>query len=97
MNNKTDIMRIQIEDYFGNEVVVLKFSLLDVNTTESRVSTLDNLINEYGYSIADVDNDEQGEFVRIQQSHIIDDSEEFKEEEKVTLVNLITNLMVEFL
>lgn len=97
MNYKTDIMRIQIEDYFGNEVVVLKFSLLDVNTTESRVSTLGNLINEYGYSIADVDNDEQGEFVRIQQSHIIDDSEEFKEEEKVTLVNLITNLMVEFL
>ena len=50
-------MRIKIEDYYGNDIVELsiKGDIL-----------VDDIIETDEYNIADVDEDEYGEYVRVQ-------------------------------
>ena len=56
-------MRIKIEDYFGNDIVVLHIK--NTNHTEE---VLHNIIETDEYNIADVDEDDHGEYVRVQLS-----------------------------
>ena len=48
-----ETMRIKIEDYQGNDIV-------ELNVKDSEV------IETYDYNIADVDEDEMGQYVRVQ-------------------------------
>jgi len=55
---RSTIMKIKIEDYYGNDLCEL-----DINTFKD-LSEIDNLVN---CNIADVDTDEKGkEYLRIQ-------------------------------
>lgn len=50
-------MRIKIEDYFGNDIVELNING-DI--------LVDDIIETNEYNIADVDEDDHGEYVRVQ-------------------------------
>tara|TARA_B100001094_G_C17454622_1_gene449915 strand:- start:206 stop:397 length:192 start_codon:yes stop_codon:yes gene_type:complete len=50
-------MRIKIEDYYGNDIVELNING-DI--------LVDDIIETDEYNIADVDEDEHGEYVRVQ-------------------------------
>ena len=52
-------MRIKIEDYFGNDIVELNING-DI--------LVDDIIETNKYNIADVDEDDHGEYVRVQLS-----------------------------
>ena len=56
-------MRIKIEDYFGNDI--LELHIKNTNHTEE---VLHNIIETDEYNVADVDEDENGEYVRVQLS-----------------------------
>ena len=68
-------MRIKIEDYFGNDILELKLKRLR-QRQGAFVNYEDNIFYREGidiketdeYNIADVDEDENGEYVRIQLS-----------------------------
>ena len=51
-------MRIKIEDYYGNEIVELQIE----NIRDYHIKETDE------YNIADVDEDDSGEYVRVQLS-----------------------------
>ena len=52
-------MRIKIEDYYGNDIVELNING-DI--------PVDDIIETNEYNIADVDEDDHGEYVRVQLS-----------------------------
>ena len=52
-------MRIKIEDYFGNDIVELNING-DI--------LVDDIIETNEYNLADVDEDDHGEYVRVQLS-----------------------------
>ena len=56
-------MRIKIEDYFGNDI--LELHIKNTNHTEE---VLHNITETDEYNIADVDEDNSGEYVRVQLS-----------------------------
>ena len=68
-------MRIKIEDYYGNEILELKLKRLRQRQGEF-VNYEDNIFYREGidiketdeYNIADVDENENGEYVRLQLS-----------------------------
>ena len=68
-------MRIKIEDYYGNEILELKLKRLQ-QRQGAFVNYEDNIFYREGidiketdeYNIADVDEDENGEYVRVQLS-----------------------------
>ena len=61
-------MRIKIEDYFGNDIVELNVKKLDNNKYKDNIFYRNkiNIIETDEYNIADVDEDEHGEYVRVQ-------------------------------
>jgi lipopolysaccharide export LptBFGC system permease protein LptF len=63
-------MRIKIEDYYGNDIIELNVKKLDNNTYEENIFYREGIdIKETNeYNIADVDEDEYGEYVRVQLS-----------------------------
>ena len=63
-------MRIKIEDYFGNDIIELNVKKLDNNKYEEHIFHREGIdIKETDeYNIADVDEDENGEYVRVQLS-----------------------------
>ena len=50
-------MRIKIEDYYGNDIVELNING-DI--------LIDDIIETNEYNVADIDEDEHGEYVRVQ-------------------------------
>ena len=66
-------MRIKIEDYFGNDILELKLKKIQQRQGEF-LKYEDNIFYREGidiketdeYNIADVDEDENGEYVRVQ-------------------------------
>jgi hypothetical protein len=85
-------MKIQIEDYFGNDVLTLEYNQLTSNT--ELVDKVETNSLDFGYGVADVDLDENNnEFIRLQ-NNCVDLSEE---QEKQDLVNLISKLNNVFL
>ena len=63
-------MRIKIEDYYGNDIIELNVKKLDNNKYEENIFYREGIdIKETNeYNIADVDEDENGEYVRVQLS-----------------------------
>ena len=65
-------MRIKIEDYFGNDIIELNVKKLDNNKylREENIFHREkiDIIETDEYNIADVDEDEHGEYVRVQLS-----------------------------
>ena len=61
-------MRIKIEDYFGNDIIELNVKKLYNNKYEENIFHREGIdIKETDeYNIADVDEDENGEYVRVQ-------------------------------
>ena len=60
-------MRIKIEDYFGNDIIELNVKKLHNNKYEENIFYREGIdIKETDeYNIADVDEDEHGEYVRV--------------------------------
>ena len=58
---KTKNMRIKLEDYFGNDICEIK-----IKTTYHTEEALHNIIETDEYNVADVDEDDHGEYVRLQ-------------------------------
>ena len=86
-------MKVQIEDYYGNDLITLKFGLLDSDISDERYAKLNDVAMDHEYSVADVDEDEDGlVYVRIQQ---IDDSQDEKAQKD--LVELVAHLTTEFI
>lgn len=92
-------MRIKIEDYFGNDVIVLQFCLKDSEITKrkDRVDKVNEIAIDYGYSVADIDEDEQGEYIRVQQIHVVDDIVDEGTQEKIDLIKLVSNLTADLM
>jgi hypothetical protein len=86
-------MRIQIENYFGNDILKLDFCLKDRVISDNRVELVNEIAEVCGYSVADIDTDEQGGFIRVQQANV-DNSEE---EERKELLELVNKLNSQFL
>ena len=88
-------MNIQIEDYFGNDIMKIEYCLK--GTTEilrEHIEKIEEIEITNGYSIADVDSDENDmTYVRVQCSNV-DNSEV---DEKQDLINLISKLNESFL
>tara|TARA_R100001082_G_scaffold96872_1_gene64562 strand:+ start:355 stop:579 length:225 start_codon:yes stop_codon:yes gene_type:complete len=63
-------MRIKIEDYYGNDIVELNVKKLDNNKYKDNIFYRNkiNIIETDEYNIADVDEDEHGEYIRVQLS-----------------------------
>tara|TARA_A100001201_G_scaffold138819_1_gene130143 strand:- start:728 stop:934 length:207 start_codon:yes stop_codon:yes gene_type:complete len=61
-------MRIKLEDYFGNDIVELNIKKLDNNNYKDNIFYRNNIniIETDEYNIADVDEDEKGEYIRLQ-------------------------------
>jgi len=92
-------MRIKIEDYFGNDVIALQFCLKDSNVSEhqDRVDKVNEIAIDHGYSVADIDEDEQGEYIRVQQIDVIDDIVDEGEQEAINLTMLVSNLTADLM
>jgi hypothetical protein len=86
-------MIIQIEDYFGNDIIKLNFCFNDNEISKERTKEIEEISLSNGYSVADVDLDEEDlMFIRIQKSNV-DNSEGNKKE----LLALINDLNIHFL
>jgi len=87
-------MNIQIEDYFGNDVMKLNYCLKDKVISDGIVTVVGVLASNCGYDVADVETDENGiDFIRVQQVNV-DNSQE---QEKKDLMELINKLNTRFL
>ena len=84
-------MKIQIEDYYGNDILRLDFRLLNSTSDamEQRIQDIHHVALNYKYSLADVDDDEEdeGEYIRLQQIEDIQNKKSQKE-----LIGLISEL-----
>lgn len=63
-------MKIQIEDYFGNDILILNYKLLDGNRFPYNVDKASIIAEKSGYDLADIDTDEDGDYIRIQQANV---------------------------
>ena len=86
-------MRLQIEDYYGNDVIKLEFCLRDRDISErkDRLDEIQHIATKHRYSVADIDEDDDGEYVRIQQ---IEDKQ--SEATEIDLVMFVSNLTARF-
>ncbi len=86
-------MKIQIEDYFGNDVIIIDYCLKDKsNVSDVILNTIEGVVHNHGYNIADI---EENTIIRIQQEEA-DHSEEqvgklSLNEEKI-LLDLVADL-----
>ena len=82
-------MKIQIEDYFGNEILVLEYKLADPMRFPYNVETVSKLAEDDGYSVNEIDDNN----IRLQQENV----DNALADEKKALKGLITNLNERFL
>lgn len=54
------IKRIKIEDYNGNDIVELNLNLIQHSL---------NIVETDEYNVADLDEDDKGEYIRVQLNH----------------------------
>ena len=83
-------MNIQIEDYFGNDIMKIEYCEL----SNKDVEEIEEIAIPNGYSVADVDSDENDMiYIRVQCSNV-NNSEVDKKQD---LINLISKLNEAFL
>ena len=80
-------MRITIEDYFGNDVITLKYEQFNpAKSIKGLLLAIRTFADIVGYDVADIDEDDDGvEYVRLQEVNV-DNSE-------VEGVRNLTNLL----
>ncbi len=67
-------MIIQIEDYFGNDLLTLNYNQVKFKGSENEYKVIDELAQVWGYNIADLDVDEDNRtYYRVQAVEVIDD------------------------
>jgi hypothetical protein len=87
-------MNIQVEDFFGNDVIKLNYCLRNKEISEGKITVVGVIASNCGYNLADVDCDDDGiDFIRLQQANV--DNTEIQE--KKDLMKLINNLNKRFL
>jgi len=80
-------MIIQIEDYFGNDLLTLNYNQVKFKGSENEYKVIDELAQVWGYNIADLDEDENNRtYYRVQAVEIIDD-EHKSQVQKLSLVD----------
>lgn len=80
-------MKIQVENYFGNDVLTLNYHQKDVNISKGVQIHVGVIASHYGYDVADVDTDEDGqEFIRVQEVNV-DNSEVQGKDELIDMVS----------
>ena len=87
-------MKIQIENYFGNDVLTLVFNQLNVEISKSRMTAVGTLASTCGYDVADVDIDKDGhQYLRVQEVNVDNTEAEGRRD----LLQLVTKLNIHFL
>jgi hypothetical protein len=83
-------MIIQIESYFGHDVLTLIFNEKDTQVSDATLLEIDEISNKFGYNLADQDVNEDGaEYVRVQEINV-DNSEKVAKTELLNLVGELT-------
>jgi len=82
-------MKIQIEDYFGNDYVTINYHNV-WDASDNLINMIENLANPFGYNIADLEDDM---LFRVQCCEVVDD----EEINKKTLLRFISELNAKFL
>jgi len=61
-------MKIQIENYFGNDILTLIFHEKDVEIDEKIAKEVEKISIKYGYNVADIDVDDDDRlYLRLQE------------------------------
>lgn len=84
-------MKIEIEDYFGNSVIILEFFNRTFAFWQELLPQLENLSIHYGYDVADYETDTH---MRLQQVNV-DNSETEENADLSSLVSSIVDLAME--
>ena len=80
-------MKINIENYFGNDIIKLDFCMSSKKAAEVQ-EKIEEIANELGYNVADIDEEDDVEYIRVQQ----DEVENTEEEEREDLLKLIAEI-----
>jgi hypothetical protein len=87
-------MKIQIENYFGNDILTLRYHQLNVEISKSRMIAVGTLASTCGYDVADIDTDEDGQdYIRVQEVNVDNTEKEGRKD----LLELIHKLNTHFL
>lgn len=80
-------MNIQIENYFGNDIMKLDYCQKDKVISKERISEVEGITKEFGYNVSDVDVDENGiDYIRVQEVNV-DNSEEQGHKDLLSMIN----------
>lgn len=64
-------MKIQVENYYGNDILTLNYHQKDVVINKTDMATVEFIANKYGYNVANIDTDENGyQYIRVQEVNI---------------------------
>lgn len=87
-------MKIQVENYYGNDILTLVYNEKDTVISGERMGEIDALANHFGYDVADLDTDENGhQMIRVQEANV-DNSEDNARQD---LLNMVTALNKKYL
>jgi hypothetical protein len=83
-------MTIQIEDYYGNDLITLCYNQVLFKKSENEFNLIDEIVQVNGYNVADLDDDV---YYRVQAVEVLDDEVKAKD----NLLTLVTRLNNQFL
>lgn len=87
-------MKIQIENYFGNDILTLVYNEMDMVINKGRTTVVGTIASTLGYDVADVDTDENGhQFIRVQEVNVANTDSEARRD----LLQLIHKFNLQFL
>lgn len=87
-------MNIQVEDFFGNEVIKLNYCLKNKVITDDNIRIVSQIANKCGYNLEELNSDKDGiDFIVLRQVNV-DNTES---EEKKDLMKIINELNYCFL
>lgn len=82
-------MRIAIENYFGNDIIILDFKNRMNSVDQIVIDDVTEIALNQGYDFADLDEDEQGEYIRLQEVNV-DNSDDDAIKDLLKLVQDLT-------
>ena len=82
-------MRIAIENYFGNDIITLDFKQRFDEVDQIVIDEVEEIATEHGYNFADLEEDEQGEYIRLQEVNV-DNSDDDAIKDLLKLVQDLT-------
>lgn len=85
-------MKIQIEDYFGNDIIILKFCKVNMHASQTIINQIGNIAENHKYNVADIDIDEYNKpYIRVQNMN------KSEVNQKADLIKLVSELNENFL